>query len=235
MSWAERAAVPVRLFSGVVPVPSAFLLTTIISMLTVNCSPQGFMLYLAPTKKEEKGCFKFLWTPCLTNYWSHRERQRTVRLEICFAQPRDKKAHPTMCKQRPWPKRMHSSWESCSSSYRMASFLLSTETREMWLRYAFGVTFKHLLKNTVTDSGQGLLHISQESTIPVRKCLLPKCCKAPSAWSTPRLAWSWEPWATDPELMGRELQLWNSVGHWLANKRKIFHCLPDVHMPFYHT
>lgn len=56
--------------------------------------------------------------------------------------------------------------------------LLSTKTREMWLRHAFGVIFKYLLKNTVTDSGQGLLHISQESTKPlkIKKKKKKKCC-----------------------------------------------------------
>lgn len=74
----------------------------------------------------------------------------------------------------------------------------------------FGVTFKHLLTNTVIDSCQGLLHFSQGSTKPIRKRLLPKCCTAASAWRTPRLASKkGEPWATEHEHMQKELQLWN--------------------------
>lgn len=205
MSWAEHAAAPERLYGVAVRVPPASLLIagTVISMLTGSCSPQGSKLHLAQIKKEDPGCFKSLWTSCLTRYWSHRERQRTMRLEICFAQCRDKKAHSTVCKLRPWSNGAHRSWQSCSSNYRMASFLLSTKTREKWQT----CIWSHLQEFTEEHSDCVWSRIVAHFIGEHKTCQI---VSAPSAWSTSEIAWNWEPWATDPELLGRELQFWNT-------------------------
>lgn len=168
------------------------------------------MLRLAQLKKAEQGCFKFLRTSGLTSYWSHRERQRSMMLETCFGLPTGKTAHSTTDKLRPLSNRLHSGWQSCSSNYRVASFLLSTKARKMWLGHAFGVTFKHLRMNSGWLWSRIVALFTGEHKACQKACLLPKCCKAASAWSTSKLAHkNWEPQATDPEHMGRERQLWN--------------------------
>lgn len=213
-------------------VPSGSLLITIISMLRGNCSPLGFMLYLAPTKKEDQGCFKVIWTSCLPSYWSHRKDKGLWGWK--FALPSLEIRKPIL---------QCVSWGQGSTGCTAADSLAPATTG--WLLFSWAPRQEKCDLDTHLESPSSIYWKTQRLTLVKDCCTFHRraqylsesiCCL--NAAKLPLLR-AHPDWLETENHEQQTLNSWEEnsssescVGRWLENKREIFHCLPDAHMLF---